>query len=274
MDRIIDFIERHKFGILITLAIHVLVFVYFQMATYQQAVVYDPWDFQGENVEKPDDIQITPEQIQTPQEQQLLQPEKVSSFVKNENDQRKESFNQQTDYTSFENAAPAGLPAGTAGGQGNPEEVANNYEKEAKDRIFTKRENALTDKGGKREDPKQSNDSNDDTKSEQTASNEAVAGATMVSYRLDDRHPLNHNDWYVRNPGYTCGNVNGIVKVLIVVGSSGEVENAKTLQNQSVNATACMLEKAEQYALKSRFNFSSSAPKKQEGIITYRFVFR
>lgn len=259
MDRIIYFIERHKFGILITLAIHVLVFVYFQVATYQQAVVYDPWDFRGKNVEEPDDIQITPEQIQTPQEQQLLQPEKVSSFVKNENDQREKSFNQQTDYTSFES--------------GNPEEIADNYEKEAKNRLFTKRENSNASENQNKEDQKSST-SNDDDKSEQQASNEAVAGATMVSYRLSDRHPLNHNDWYVRNPGYTCGNVNGIVKVLIEVGKSGEVENAKILENQSVNATACMLQKAQQYALKSRFNFSKNAPKKQEGVITYRFVFR
>lgn len=262
MHKLIDFIERHKYGIFITLLIHVALFIYFQLATYEEAVLYEAWDFQGKNVEAPDDIQITPDQIQTPQEQELFQPqEKVSSFVKNENDKRKKSFDKEIQYTSS---------------QGNPESIEDEFNKAAREEIM----------GSKQKEQKEST-ANDDIETEKekqkekenknngsSGSNEAVGGQTMVSYRLENRHPLNHNDWYVRNPGYTCGDVNGVVKVLIEVAQSGNVVDAKVLEAQSQNTTPCMLERAEEYALKSRFNYDGNASKKQQGIITYRFVFR
>ena len=108
----------------------------------------------------------------------------------------------------------------------------------------------------------------------QNSSSEAVSGETMVSYSLKDRYPLNHNDWYIRNPGYTCGNVNGIVKVAIIVDKGGKVISATYMEVGSQNASECMRQKAVEYALKSRFNYSGQASDKQEGIITYRFVFR
>tara|TARA_B100000508_G_scaffold138385_1_gene134348 strand:+ start:33764 stop:34549 length:786 start_codon:yes stop_codon:yes gene_type:complete len=260
MYKLIDFIERHKYGIIITLMIHVAVFVYFQLATYEEAVLYEAWDFRGKNVESPDDIQITPDQIQTPQEHELFQPqEEVSSFVKNENDKRIRSFDKEIQYTSS-----------TA----DAESIEDEFNKAAREEIM----------GNKAEQQKESGN-NDDVETDKekesenndkgtSGSNEAVGGQTMVSYRLDNRHPLNHNDWYVRNPGYTCGNVNGVVKVLIEVAQSGDVVDAKVLDAQTQNATPCMLERAREYALKSRFNYDGSASKKQQGIITYRFVFR
>ena len=96
----------------------------------------------------------------------------------------------------------------------------------------------------------------------------------MVSYSLNDRHPLNHNDWYIRNPGYTCGNVNGVVKIAISVDEGGVVVGATVVEAESQNATPCMKQRAREYALMSRFNYAANAPKKQEGVITYRFVYR
>ncbi len=262
MDKLLDFIERHKFGIIITLILHVALFVYFQVATYQEPVIYDVWDFKGRNVDAPDDIQIDPDQIQTPQEKALIQPdEKVSSFVKNENDERDQSFDEKINYTSSD---------------GDPAATAREYERSVKKEIMgersTENKNTSNEKTGVETSSEASNEKNNSGGSNQTSS-EAVAGQTMVSYRLEGRHPLNHNDWYVRNPGYTCGDINGTVKVLIEVAKSGEVVKAKVLDQQSRNATPCMLEKAEEYALKSRFNYASDADRKQQGIITYRFVF-
>lgn len=263
MDKLLDFIERHKFGIIITLIIHVALFVYFQIATYQEPVIYDVWDFKGRNVDAPDDIQIEPDQIQTPQEEALMQPdEEVSSFVKNENDQRDESFDESVNYTSSD---------------GDPADVAREYERSLKEEIMgdpaDRQKDEQNTETNVESDSDKKNDAGESGSDNQTSS-EAVAGQTMVAYRLEDRHPLNHNDWYVRNPGYTCGDVNGVVKVLIDVAQSGEVVKAKVLDEQSKNATPCMLEKAKEYALKSRFNYASSADRKQQGVITYRFVFR
>jgi len=260
MQRLTDFIERHKYGIMITLLIHVAVFVYFQIATYEEAIEYDTWDFQGRNVESPDDIEITADQIQTPQEQELFKPqEKVSSFVKNENDKRERSFDKEVQYTSTE---------------GSAESIEDEFHESLRNEVMGQKEtqdskNPANDNIQTEDDKKQKE--NDASKS---GSNEAVGGQTLVSYKLDNRHPLNHNDWYVRDPGYTCGDVNGVVKVLVEVAQSGDVIGAKVLEGQTQNATSCMLEKAREYALKSRFNYDGAANKKQQGVITYRFVFR
>src|SRR5690554_7857447 len=81
---------------------HVGLFIYFQVATYKEVILFEPWDFQSVMDEAPDDIEITPDQIQTPQEQQLFNPqEEVSSFVKNENDTREESQSKDIKFTSY-----------------------------------------------------------------------------------------------------------------------------------------------------------------------------
>ncbi|RFC53957.1 energy transducer TonB [Brumimicrobium aurantiacum] len=265
MSKIIDFIERHKYGILITIAVHIAIFIYFQVETYKEAVIFHPWEFNTAHEEK-DNIEITPDQIQTPEEQQLLQPnEKVSSFVRNENDKRNRTNKHNINYTSSQSSS-------------NPEQLEDDYEQSLKDEIRRRRE----EKNGKKsptteqsseQQNKQNSKSSEDKSNKQT-SGEAIAGKTMVSYSLHDRHPLNHNDWYVRNPGYTCGNVNGVVRVKITVDVGGNVTDAEVDESKSQNATACMLEKAKEYAMKSRFNYAGEAPRKQEGTITYRFVFR
>lgn len=264
MDKILDFIERHKYGILVTLLVHVGIFVYFQVATYREVVLFEPWDFQSMHKDAPDDIEIRPDQIETPQEQDLLSPqEDVTSFVKNVNDSRERSQSNDINYTSYSKS-------------GNPEQIEKEYEQQLKNEIQRKRQdkeskNRISDADLEKEKSKTNN-----TKSSQgsEASSKAVGGATMVSYSLKERHPLNHNDWYVRNPGYTCGNVNGIVNIAIIVDEGGVVIAANVIENESQNATPCMKQRAKEYALMSRFNYSSNAPKKQEGIITYRFVYR
>jgi len=265
MDKLLDFIERHKFGILITLAVHVGIFIYFQIATYQEVVIFEPWEFRTAKDEPIDDIQIDPDQIQTPEEQDLLQPrENVTSFVKNQNETRKTSQKKNMNYTSsYSNE--------------NPEQMEIDYEQSVKDRIQRLRE----EKEGKKTKSSANLDANNggdksskNNKKGSNSSSEAIGGKTMVSFSLIDRHPLNHNDWNVRNPGYTCGNVNGVVAVEITVDVGGEVIGATIIEEQSQGASACMLQKAKEYAMKSRFNYTSRAPKKQIGTITYRFVYR
>lgn len=260
MHRLTDFIERHKYGIIITLMIHVGVFVYFQIATYEEVVLYEAWDFRGKNVESPDDIQISPDQIQTPQEHELFKPqEKVSSFVKNENDKRETSFEKDINYTSSE---------------GSPESIEDEFFESLKNEVLGQKETQDSKKETNDNIETEQDKTNEKKSRQQSGSKEAISGQTMVSYKLSNRHPLNHNDWHVRNPGYTCGDVDGVVKVIIEVAQSGDVVDARILEGQTQNATPCMLEKAKEYALKSRFNYDGKADRKQQGVITYRFVFR
>ncbi|RYM33383.1 hypothetical protein ERX46_10605 [Brumimicrobium glaciale] len=265
MDKILHFIERHKYGILITVVVHIGIFVYFQIATYKEAVLFQPWEFTSAQDEVQDDIEITPDQIETPEERALLNPqEEVTSFVKNENEKRIQTNKDNVNYTSSYQKQSA-------------EQLENDFEQSLKDEIQRKREERNGKKSTEATDVKQDNSKNNpDKNNPQTnpSSSEAISGKTMVSFSLMNRHPLNHNDWYVRNPGYTCGNVNGIVTVAISVDLGGVVTSATIIEEQSQNASSCMLQRAKEYALKSRFNYSGEAPKKQEGTITYRFVYR
>ena len=261
MDKIIDFIERHKMGIVITIVVHVALFLYFQIGTFKEAVIYEPWDFQNVNNEAPDNIEVDPEQIQTQEELNLFNSnEKVTSFVKNENDTRETSTAENQQYTSYASG-------------GNPEQMEKDYEKHLKAEIEKNRapdarsnSKNVTDIDDGKRDPESNKNKGG------AASTKAVGGKTMVSYSLKNRHPLNHNDWNIRNPGYTCGNVNGIVKIAIVVNKGGDVVKADVIGKQG--ATSCMIRKAKEYALKSRFNYSATTSGEQEGTITYRFVYR
>ncbi len=95
-------------------------------------------------------------------------------------------------------------------------------------------------------------------------------GKTMVNYVLDGRTPHNNDIWNVRNPGYTCGQgMSGEVIVKIRVNTNGNVIFAKAINDVS-RLNPCLIEQAEAYARKSRFN--PSAVDNQEGTITYRFV--
>lgn len=263
MNKILDFIEDHKYGIIVTLLIHVAVFIYFQVETYEEKVVYEPWGFKAKNIESPDDIEITPDQIETPEEQQLMddyKPEEIASFVKDANDSR-ETGSDEDFYTSYE---------------GDAYDNVKDFESEVIQKLQEGREGqeAASENETELDEGLENKEDKESSKESQEASSKAYEGKTMVRYDLTDRHPYNKNDWHIRNPGYTCGNVNGIVVVDIKVAESGDVTNAKYNASKSSNADACMIRQAEKYALLSRFNYDSNATRNQEGWIEYKFVYR
>jgi len=263
MNKLLYFIEKHKYGIIVALIMHVMAFLYLQMKTYDERVTFEPWSFQGRNIEAPDDIEITPDQIESFEEAQL-DPDffkEITSHVTNMNDDREKSSNQNEIYSSY---------------KGNAEENIRDFEKSVIANLQGKRkaEEGMASKSDVNEG--NTNDQSDKTNASnnQAGSEKAFAGETMVSYDLSKRFPLNNNDWHVRDPGYTCGNVNGKVVVSIRVGNSGDVISAKAIPELSSNSTSCMIKQAEKYALLSRFNFDGSANKQQEGTITYLFVYK
>jgi hypothetical protein len=266
MNKLIHFIEKNKFGIFTAVLLHALLFIYFQITTYEVKVHYEPWNFQGRNIEAPDDIILEPDQIILPEEQTELDfpMEDITSFVKDEQDRRERSFDERERYTSY---------------QGDPMANVKALESEILQQLGEKREKSVEGGNGNKakSQEKQGGESGGEAVKESSgaaASEKAVAGETMVSYSLTDRKPFNNNDWHVRNPGYTCGNVNGKIVVAIKVNPAGEVISAKYIPELSPQANYCMIRQAEKYALMSKFNYSESAPRVQEGTITYQFVFR
>ncbi|MFA5574179.1 MAG: hypothetical protein WC994_03900 [Brumimicrobium sp.] len=263
MNKFIDFIERHKYGIFATLLIHVAMFLYFQIATYKEPTFYQPWDFITENDEAPDDIEISPDQIETPEEFNLYDKfESLSSNVKDENDSREKSSERDKLFSSSYS-------------KGDARQIEDDYERSIREEFDRKREEKFANYSAESTDVEEElNNKKEETKQTNKNTEKAVSGETMVSFSLSKRHPLNHNDWHIRNPGYTCGEVNGTVKVKIIVDEGGDVISATIIEEASRNATTCMREQAQKYALMSRFNYDANAPKRQEGTITYRFIYR
>jgi hypothetical protein len=265
MNRILDFIEDHKYGIIITLIAHVFIFIYLQFKTYDELVSYEPWSFKGRNIEAPDNIEVNEKNIQTVEEFELFDmthPEDITSQVGKADDDREVSENKNDYYTSY---------------KGNAEDNVRNFESEV---IQQLQDGRKQQSGGETENQTNTSDGEGGSSSESSAtagkegSRTKTSGKTMVTWKLQNRKPHNNNDWHVRNPGYTCGDVNGTVTVSIKVDNSGQVNSARYIPEQSKNANACMIKQAEKYALMSRFNFDSNAQKNQEGSITYLFVFR
>jgi TonB family protein len=93
----------------------------------------------------------------------------------------------------------------------------------------------------------------------------------MVSWSLTKRTAYQNNNWFVRNPGYTCGQgSSGQVTVQIKVNQNGNVIEASIVSASGANS--CIKQQAIKYAKMSRFNFSGSAPSAQIGTIVYTFV--
>ena len=102
-----------------------------------------------------------------------------------------------------------------------------------------------------------------------SASSNQYAGAVMVDFSVAGRSAYDHNTWYVRNPGYTCGfNAAGTVHIEIEVTNAGRVATAQYIAGKSSNASPCMIEQALKYAKMSRFTDGGSTAK---GYIKYRF---
>ena len=85
------------------------------------------------------------------------------------------------------------------------------------------------------------------------------------NYRLGNRKALN-----MPMPEYDC-NEEGRVVVSISVDQSGRVFAAQAGVKGTTNSAQCLLNKAKEAALKTKFNADSKAPEKQIGAIIYNF---
>ena len=85
------------------------------------------------------------------------------------------------------------------------------------------------------------------------------------NYRLGNRRALTRPI-----PEYDC-NEEGKVVVTISVDQSGKVISAQPGAKGTTNSASCLLSRAQEAALRTKFNADSNAPSKQVGLIIYNF---
>jgi len=91
-------------------------------------------------------------------------------------------------------------------------------------------------------------------------------GGSGGNYRLGNRKAVSKP-----KPTYDC-NEQGRVVVSISVDKSGRVISARPGIKGTTNSASCLLQRAKEAALKTRFNSDSKAPTKQVGSIIYNFT--
>lgn len=252
MSNFLDMIDKYKFGLIAALTTYVLIFVYLQMATFEEVVHYEPFH-DGAHVETPEEeIELKPENIMAPAN---LNGE-VKNISRDVNDDRPQSYSNwsanksvadvEAEYKKLEQEMYA-----QSGGAKTREEIRKQFEAQKKaDMDAAKNKN--------------------NTSSAPNSGDTGYKGSVMADWQLEGRTPHQNNNWYVRVPGYLCGKGSGHVMVRIKVNQNGNVIDATYSASESSGANQCMIDNAVKYAKMSRFNYGSQSV--QSGYILYTFV--
>lgn len=256
MDKFLTYIERFKFAILGTVLFHFVVFMSSNFVTVERA--YNSKFAEENEVEvalEEDEIEIDEELLEMLNRQNELNNAPIYNLTADANDERKKSFDNFSTQDMDEQV----------------EQEARDLEKQFFDEWASRHDKG---EGGAK---KSSNiESNSDSEADRENNNSnrssvdntgenAFAGRVMVSFNLKNRkaHAL-------EIPGYTC-NGSGTVVVDIKVDRTGNVKSVSYNPGRSSGATACMIEKAERYAKRARFNYDNKASLLADGSITYVF---
>ncbi len=235
-------------GIVACTGVYYLVFIYLQLSTFSNFGNSKRVDSYSK-IEN-DEISLKPDNI----DNQGYNGGEVNNTSRDMNDERAFSDENWSENTY----------------EGNPEDRAKEVEQAFFDETGGKeqREELLREHQARIE----NNRKNDNSSQSLPVSENQRAGNVMVAWELRGRKAYKNDNWYVRNPGYTCGyNSAGTVEVQIKVNRSGRVIDAEVV-NSSSSASSCMKRKAIDYARKSRFNYAPNSETTQTGIIRYTFV--
>lgn len=235
---------------------YVGMFAYFQIGTYNGGgEPYDPF-VKGAKIEIPEDeIKLLPENIMLPAN---FDPSDVRNAVRDANDKRKQSEKNFSNHKPISDGAQAAkdfedkVKRESAG-------AAERAEIEARDAARRAREKEQAKNNAKTDKPSTSG----------STSNTAAAGRVLVEPYLAKRQSTRADI-----PGYMCGvGASGKVVIIVMVDNAGTVTSVRhdPSQNQG-NVDYCMVQQAQKYAMRSRFQPSSSAAKSQEGWIAYTFI--
>ena len=233
-------IDRHKLGILAAFSVYILVFIFLEIITYQTYFPIQPFNDQPTISITTDELLITKENLQVEQDSK--------NISKDQNDLREQSINDWQENKSDE-----------------INQSIKDYEKSLHQDNVSKNDNIV----------KENEDDNNDLKPQVSNTNNniktAYGGNVMVSWSLTERTAYLNNNWYVRNPGYTCDQDSyGKITIQIKVDQNGSVIYASVLEKGG--ASQCMINQAIKYAKLSRFNYSITATPNQIGTITYTFI--
>ena len=251
----LDFIEKYKFAIIGTLLFHVAVFAYTNFSTLKRP--YKQPDPDIEIAMPLEDIIVDPEMMEMlDMKDQQLSNQEITNTATDENDEREMSFEEFS--------------------RNNIDESVNKsveeLEQEYKDYWASRHEGQepsggdVQDPDDEVEEPNINNNTNQNNQSNTNTSDKAFAGRAIVRYNLPNR-----KEFSLPAPGYLCKGA-GLVVINIKVDRNGTVKSTSYNSTSSKSATDCMIEMAEKYAKKSRFNLDNSAASMQDGTITYEFL--
>lgn len=258
MGQFFEFLDKYKIGIFSACGVYLFIFLYLHLQSFQRFEIYEPFE-DGPIVETANsEVELKAEDMIIPENFESVD---LLNMSRDRNDQRDQS---DEDYGENAQTDPADLSElekqmyEEAGGaeerakiQQMIEDRRDREQKEREQREREARENAAANSNTGKNAPK---------------------GMTMVEFDVNAHSAYKNNNWYVRNPGYTCDGGSGTVYIAVKVDQSGKVISATYDAGQSSGASSCMVDKALKYARMSRFDYSSSASKVEQGWILYRFV--
>lgn len=250
--------DRLILAFISAIAVYTFIFVYGELTSVKNTLPIEPFGPEAQVILEDEMLELTPENIQILDQNNSNQS--IKNMARDVNDVRQKSFE---DYSQNKSS-------------GDPAKTAKDFEQKLFDESGGRKEREKIMKEMEERKNSKSNQSNS-TSSKSNEGNQSgkqnqYAGNVMVDFSVPGRTAFEGNNWYVRNPGYTCGKGSGTVYVSISVNQSGYVSKASYDPSKSKNASTCMIEQAEKYAKISRFNYSANASSQVIGYIIYQFV--
>jgi len=242
--------EHFFLALIAAFGVYILLFMYFHISSYKQYVLIPAFQ-EFSKIEE--EIKIAKENIEVPDQNSG----ELKNLARNNEDKRIKSEKYWSENTSSED------PTQTikdfekklfeeAGGEKKREKIESEAERK---KVAKNEKSSKTDLINQHLKPNQYN------------------GNVMVDFSLEGRTAYNNNNWYIRNPGYTCGYGSvGTVVILIKVNSAGKVVKINFDAAKSTNVSICMQEQALKYANMSRFNALTNGGSDQSGYIRYQFA--
>jgi len=251
VERLLDFIEKHKFALIGTVLFHFVIFLSTNFVTMKNPYHFDSGEEQLTEVEiETDAIEIDEELLEMLNQQNQLNNEPVFNLAADANDSRERSYENfstqdidqqvEAEAQALEQQFMNEWSERHAEGEDGFDQIDDLSDKRPDD--FSKYDKGAVDNKG----------------------DKAFAGKVMVSFSLKDR-----DGHAIEIPGYTC-NGSGRVVIDIKVDKSGNVRSAEFNPSLSSGATSCMIEKAKRYASRARFSYGQSG--ETNGTITYQFI--
>jgi len=249
MNNFLDKIDRYKYGITAAVFTYLLIFVYIQLPSVEYQYQIKDFLLEADMEIPPDEIKLLPENIIV----DLKVAKEIKNSSRDENDTRKQSEKNFTSQKEMRNVDQS------------VEDLEKQFYAESGGKAVREK---ITKEMEQRKLDQEKNTTKTPNNQSAVGSNNAPPANVLASWNLKDR-----TNSKLPKPGYLCPQgTSGKVTVRIKVDQNGYVTDARIDQSLSSQLISCMIENAEAYALKARFNISSTAPAIQEGTITYTYV--